>query len=472
MRHSRVGDGGDVALPGGLQDRLVAIVQQDKELLAAVAIQPVALAAGLAKSVGHSSQGGVAGQVTHGVVEALETVEVHEEQAHRAPVPLDPGGRLGQVFVQAQTVAQAGERVHSGDRFELFVEAQQLGLLDDERLLLHEEELVLAAEVDLVFLHSTVEAAHGEELAVHLLAAPEFHLVGADAHRRRQGHRKCQGGQLAGPRSPAAEGQDRDPEHDVGRGQPDQVRSALQGYEDRERYRHQADRPEADRFRLRYEDRRNDDRENGQKADQHPERDDVSSPSTRHGAGDDQTGQHRGHGDGDLGDRGARLDKARDNRCRRDPRCHDQRREQHAILQFPAVDGPQATIPAGSACVGSLRCPSWHDRLQWQGFSPNRTRYRRRGLRTAAGAVPAIRRRRPVTVRVQQRRGPCWPGIIPARPASEARGETFRSGWRTAFPGAGGLFGQATSIAVGPTDEWAISISIATRWGWSCLDSL
>ena len=108
-----------------------------------------------------------------------------------AAVALDPAGQLGQVLVEAEPIAEAGQGVEAGDRLELFVEAQQFGLLDDQRLLLHEQELVLAPQVELVLLHPAVEASDRQELAVRLAPPSQLDLVGdqADDRSERGGRR-------------------------------------------------------------------------------------------------------------------------------------------------------------------------------------------------------------------------------------------------------------------------------------------
>ena len=125
--------------------------------------------------------------MAEGVVEALEPVEIHEQQTGSAAVAFDSSGDLGQVFVEAQPVAEAREGVEARDALQFLVQPQKLGLLDNQGFLLHEQEFVLSAQIQLVLLHAAVESTHGEDLAVHLSPPAKLDLVRAEAEGRSEG---------------------------------------------------------------------------------------------------------------------------------------------------------------------------------------------------------------------------------------------------------------------------------------------
>jgi hypothetical protein len=60
--------------------------------------------------------------VAHAVVEPLEPVQIKQEQADCAAAALDPGGGLGEILVEAEAVAEAGQGIEAGYRLELLVE--------------------------------------------------------------------------------------------------------------------------------------------------------------------------------------------------------------------------------------------------------------------------------------------------------------------------------------------------------------
>ncbi len=97
--------------------------QERGEFVAAVAVQPVAVACRAAHRAGDLDEQTVAGRVTQGVVERLERIEVEHEQGER-PARLDGGAELA---LERTVVAQAGQGIVLGAHADLAV---RLGVLE------------------------------------------------------------------------------------------------------------------------------------------------------------------------------------------------------------------------------------------------------------------------------------------------------------------------------------------------------
>ena len=85
--------------------------QQQHELLAAVAEEPIAAAGIGAHEVGERLQHAVARIVPGGVVDALEVVEVHHRQAHRTRLATLRGDHTLQLLFHRTSIRGAGQRV-------------------------------------------------------------------------------------------------------------------------------------------------------------------------------------------------------------------------------------------------------------------------------------------------------------------------------------------------------------------------
>ena len=85
--------------------------QHQHELLAAIAAGDVALAAVLLHQLGKGLEGFVATEVTIGVVDLLEEVQIHQDHAQRIAFASGAGELADQGFVQIAAVVEAGERV-------------------------------------------------------------------------------------------------------------------------------------------------------------------------------------------------------------------------------------------------------------------------------------------------------------------------------------------------------------------------
>ena len=114
--------------------RLVEVLDDHHELVAAEAREQVGLAQRRRQRAGHALQQLVADPVAERVVDVLEAVEVDEQHADAAAAALRLRDRLRQPLVQQQPVGQAGQRV--ARRHVL----QPLLGLDPRRHVLHERQ--------------------------------------------------------------------------------------------------------------------------------------------------------------------------------------------------------------------------------------------------------------------------------------------------------------------------------------------
>ena len=96
------------ALGHGQRVALADPAQHQRELLAAEADRRVVLARAGAQEVGEAAQDDVAGRVAERVVDALEVVEVADDERQRAAPAVEP-------VLEAAAVAQAGQRVELGE---------------------------------------------------------------------------------------------------------------------------------------------------------------------------------------------------------------------------------------------------------------------------------------------------------------------------------------------------------------------
>ena len=178
-RHGRPDALGDLARPS-----LVGTWQQDRELVAAVSEEAVALAERLPHRAGDPAQERVAGGVAIGVVVGLEGVQVEHQEGERDAAPEE----LVQLALERAVVVEAGQGVVLGLGHDGAVGlgvAQGDGRLAGEQL--HQLELV-AREVGLVATHPRhVERA--DDLARHEERAHDHRLRllrrARDLHRAR-----------------------------------------------------------------------------------------------------------------------------------------------------------------------------------------------------------------------------------------------------------------------------------------------
>ena len=94
----------------------VRVAQQDHELLPAEPGRDVVLADGRDDRPGHRPQDQVAGGVAIRVVEDLELVDIHHQDADRIPGTA-PLGHQAHVLVEVAAIGQAGQRI--GRRLDL-----------------------------------------------------------------------------------------------------------------------------------------------------------------------------------------------------------------------------------------------------------------------------------------------------------------------------------------------------------------
>ena len=137
----------------------------DDELVAAEARGDVHLARVVGEDAGHEADRLVAGSVPETVVDLLEGVDVHLDDAVPASQPLEHGELLGERGVQVPAVEQAGQRVRDGRVGELLDAAGEL--LAGDALELAEDLHPVPLPVDLEDRRLDVD---GEALAVLALA--------------------------------------------------------------------------------------------------------------------------------------------------------------------------------------------------------------------------------------------------------------------------------------------------------------
>ena len=127
-RHGHVRDG--AADPDGhlVGDLPVGRRQDHHELVAAVAVQAVAVPRRLGERVRDRDQEGIAGRMAARVVERLEAVEVeHHHRERLAVAGLEP---VAQLALEGPVVAQPGQRVEVGPDLD---RAVRLGVLEGDR---------------------------------------------------------------------------------------------------------------------------------------------------------------------------------------------------------------------------------------------------------------------------------------------------------------------------------------------------
>ena len=108
----RPADGGRDTLAGAPRAlRPPALLQDDRELVAAEPSCGVAAPHRPGQARADLPEHGVAGRVAHGVVDRLELVKVQAEDRERPVVPAVAGGGVGQPVAEQGPVGQAGERV-------------------------------------------------------------------------------------------------------------------------------------------------------------------------------------------------------------------------------------------------------------------------------------------------------------------------------------------------------------------------
>ena len=88
-----------------------AVRQQERELVPAGSIRPVAPAQVGAHDLGHRAKELVAGRVAAQVVDLLEVVHVDDDEGHRRPVVAGLGDPRVELLLEGAVVAEAGQRV-------------------------------------------------------------------------------------------------------------------------------------------------------------------------------------------------------------------------------------------------------------------------------------------------------------------------------------------------------------------------
>ena len=109
---------------GGLDRdlRIVDVLEQDRELVAAEARGGVGGADARRHALGHLEQDPVAGRVAEAVVDGLEVVEVDEQHGHPDAVAQRPRDRVADALVEQRPVGQVGDRIVEGLVGELLLE--------------------------------------------------------------------------------------------------------------------------------------------------------------------------------------------------------------------------------------------------------------------------------------------------------------------------------------------------------------
>jgi hypothetical protein len=126
----RLTDGEANALGDGARAFLVGLGENDTELLAAVASSGVEAADGFPNGVGHPAEDLVADLMTVRVVEALEEVDIGEQDRGVMPRPvkrrvaLEPSGFGFEAPVELAVVGQTGQRIRHGHRSDARVQVR------------------------------------------------------------------------------------------------------------------------------------------------------------------------------------------------------------------------------------------------------------------------------------------------------------------------------------------------------------
>ena len=105
----------------------IGLRQHDGEFVAAKARHGVRLADGVLQAARDHPQHVVAGAVSQGVVDALERIEVENQQRRRHLAPRGLGQRVAQDRVECRPVGQLGQRVGQRHAFELHLRLTQHG---------------------------------------------------------------------------------------------------------------------------------------------------------------------------------------------------------------------------------------------------------------------------------------------------------------------------------------------------------
>ena len=106
--------------------RQVSVVEQDREFVAGKTRQAIADAQAVAQAPGQADQQLVAGLVAEAVIDALEVVDIHQQQAHRGVAVA--GETLVEIADKRRAIAQIGQVVSVGQAFDALL--RQLGFGD------------------------------------------------------------------------------------------------------------------------------------------------------------------------------------------------------------------------------------------------------------------------------------------------------------------------------------------------------
>ncbi len=129
---------------------VLQLLQQDGELVPAEAGHRVLVPDVRLQPAGHPGQHPVADGVAQAVVHLLEMVQVQEEDAQPATVPLGPGQGLSQPVLEELPVREAGELVVQGAPLQLALHPDPLGDVVDDGL---DAPIVAEQDRDAVHLH-------------------------------------------------------------------------------------------------------------------------------------------------------------------------------------------------------------------------------------------------------------------------------------------------------------------------------
>ena len=178
--------------PLGGGDRLVVVAdlaEEDRELVAALAGDDVIGPDRAGEPLGDLDEDLVADGVAVGVVDALEVVEVDEEQGDRAGTAAVAGERPLEVVAEEDAVGEPGQRVVQGVVDELRLEPLPVGRVDQQAL--RDGPAALAVVGDRVSLvaYPDLGAVAGDHpvLGPEGLAGPPVLLVGGEAAPRSSG---------------------------------------------------------------------------------------------------------------------------------------------------------------------------------------------------------------------------------------------------------------------------------------------